>query len=284
MIQLEKIKSSGYFQEIFLPSWEILFKEWSLDENLYIVYDGEISVQKSIITKTWAFKTLSLLWIGNIVWEAALSNKNPKEVQVVANRNTILLKIEGKKQFPQFVSKFPKEGYQLLTTIIEIANNRLLRANKELTANYEVNIAISKIKDISLSSIYKLLVAFESILWVDQVLFFEKNLVMDSYYKLKYNSKKKRSLQNTIIKFPHEILDIKKITDEGIELSRFTRYSKLSLWDKNYGFLLVGKDTKDFNENEEKLLQNTASSFVGIIHQKKILDDQKNINYIKSAI
>ena len=283
MLQLENIKSSGYFEELSLEQWSVLFDEGEKDEFLYIVYDGELSVQKSIMTKKGQYKVLWLLWIWNIVWEGSLSNNNPKEVRIIANRKTSLLKIHGKK-FPEFVTHFPKEWYTLLTTIIDIANTRLLRANKELTANYEVNIAISKIKDISLSSILKLLVVFESILGVDQIMYFEKNLVMDNYYKLKYDSKSEQSLQNSIIKFENETFDIAKLKEENIQISKYIRHTKLSLWDTNYGFLLIGKDAKDFNENEEKLLQNTAGSFVGIIHQKKILDDQKNINYIKSAL
>lgn len=284
MIHLNKIKSSGYFEEFSLKSWEILFDEGNIDNFLYIVYDGELSVQKSMATKLGEFKTLGLLWIWNIVWEAALSNNHPKEVRIKANRDTVLLKIHGREKFPEFVSHFPREWYALLTTVIEIANTRLLRANKELTANYEVNIAISKIKDISMTSVYKLLLIFESILWVDQIMFFEKNLVMDNYYKLKYNSKDEQSRKNTIMKFENETLDIEKLKTDDIKLSKYARSVKLSLWDTNYGFLLIWKDTKDFNENEEKLLQNTAWSFVWIIHQKKIMEDQKNINYIKSAL
>lgn len=283
MIQLENIKSSGFFEEVLLKSWEVLFKEWEVNSYLYVVYDWELLVQKSITTKIGEFKTLGLLWIGNIVWEWSLSNNNPKEVQIKANRDTTLLRIEWSK-FPEFVTNFPKDWYALLTTIIDIANTRLLRANKELTANYEVNIAISKIKDISLTSIYKLLLLFESILWVDQIMYFEKNLVMDDYYKLKYDSKNIKSIQNTILKFENEKLDLEKLKSEWIELSKYTRHTVLNLWDMNYGFLLIWKDLKDFHENEEKLLQNTASSFVWIIHQKKIFDDQKNINYIKSAL
>lgn len=284
MIDLNKIKSSGYFEEVNLKAWDILFDEWDTDLHLYIVFDGELSVQKSMATKSGSHKILWLLWIGNIVWEAALSNENPKEVRITANRETILLRIEWKKKFPEFVTHYPREWYALLTTIIEIANTRLLRANRELTANYEVNVAISKIKDISMASIYKLLVVFESILWVDQIMFFEKNLVMENYFKLKYDSKNEKSMQNKIIKFENDTFDLEKLKGEEVEISKFTRVAKLSLWDTNYGFLVIGKDAKDFNENEEKLLWNTAGSFVGIIHQKKILDDQKNINYIKSAL
>jgi CRP-like cAMP-binding protein len=284
MIALENLKSSGHFKKISLKKWDVLFAQWDVDYNLYIVYDGELCVQKEISSQKWEFKTLWLLGIWNIVWEASLSHDKPKEVWIIANRETTLLSIAWKTAFPEFVSKFPRDGYALLTTIIDIANTRLLRANSELTANYEVNIAISKIKDISLSSIYKLLLVFESILWVDQIMYFEKNFVMDEYYKLRYDSKNEKSMRNTIIKFQDEKLDFEKLKEKNIEISKYKRYIKLSLWAENYWFILIGRNQKDFHENEEKLLKNTAASFVAIIHQKRILDDIKNKNYVKSAL
>jgi len=284
MIHLENIKSSWHFTQLKLEGWEVLFRQWDIDENLYIIYDGELSVQKAMETKKWDFKELWLLSIGNIVWEAALSHSEPKQVQIVANRDTILLKIEWKTDFPKFVTAYPDEGYTLLTTIISIANTRLLRANRQLTANYEVNVAISKIKDISISSIYNLLLIFQSILQVDQIMYFEKNRVMDSYYKLRYDSKNTSSIQNKIIKFTDETLDFDVLKSEGIELCKNIRSSDLTLWDEHYGFLVMGRDIKDFHENEEQLLANTAWSFVWIIHQKWIIDEAKNKNYIKSAL
>ena len=278
------LKSSGYFTEMKLSKWDILFKEWDRDDNLYIIYDGELSVQRSIETKKWSFKELSLIWIWNIVWEAALSHSEPKEVQIVANRNSILLKIEGKTDFPKYVSAYPKDAYEVLTTVISIANSRLLRSNRQLTANYEVNVAISKIKDISITSIYKLLLVFQSILQVDQIMYFEKNRVMDSYYKLRYDSKNKSAIQNKILKFENETLDFDILKQEWIELSRYIRSTDLSLWEEHYWFLVIGKEKKDFHENEEQLLTNTAWSFVGIIHQKWLIDEARNKNYIKSAL
>lgn len=284
MIYLENIKSSGFFREIQLNKWDILLREWDTDQNLYIIYDWELSVEKSIETKKWQFKQLWLLWVGNIVGEAALSHDNPKQVQIRANKNTILYAIDGKVDFPKYVTKFPKEWYNILINIIDIVNSRLLKANRELTANYEVNIAISKIKDISISSIYKLLLVFQSILQIDQIMYFEKNRVMDSYYKLRYDSKNKSSIQNKIIKFENETMDFDILQKESIELCKYIRSTKLSLWEENYGFLVIGREKKDFHENEEQLLVNTAWSFVAIIHQKSLLDEAKNKSYIKSAL
>lgn len=267
-----------------MSAWEILFKEWDIDENIYIIYDGELSVERSIETKKWSFKQLWLIGIWNIVWEAALSHSEPKEVQIIANRNTLLLKIEWKKAFPTYVTAFPKDAYEVLITIISIANSRLLRSNRQLTANYEVNVAISKIKDISITSIYKLLLIFQSILQVDQIMYFEKNRVMDSYYKLRYNSKNKSSIQNKIIKFEDETLSFDTLKQEWIELSKHIIHADLTLWEEHYGFLVVGREKKVFHENEQQLLINTAGSFVWIIHQKWLIDEARNKNYIKSAL
>jgi hypothetical protein len=284
MIDLENIKASWHFTQLILKSWEVLFKQWDIDENLYIIYDGELSVQRSIETKKWEFKELWLIWIWNIVWEAALSHSEPKEVQIIAKRTTLLLKIEWKIAFPTFVTAFPKDGYNVLTTIISIANTRLLRSNRQLTANYEVNVAISKIKDISITSIYKLLLIFQSILCVDQIMYFEKNRVMDCYYKLRYDSKNTSCIQNKILKFENENLDVNVLQSEWIQFSKNFRSVDLTLWDEHYWFLVMGRDDKDFHENEEQLLTNTAWSFVWIIHQKWIIDEARNKNYIKSAL
>ncbi len=273
---LEILKSSGFFTETSLKRWEFLFHEWDQNERLYVIYDGELSIQRSISTSPWEFKTLWLLGVGNIVGEWALSNKNPKEVQVLAKRDTILLSINAKNDFPIFLQKFPEEWYKLLISIIDIANTRLLRANRELTANYEVSQAISHIEKIDTQAICKLLETFSSILQVEQILYFERNRVMPDYYKLKYDSNNSHKFQNKIFKFQNNTLFLEPLKDENITILPFFKYTPLLLWQENHGFLLISRNKKDFSENEEKLLSNIATSFVWVIHQKEILDDERD--------
>jgi len=115
-------------------------------------------------------------------------------------------------------------------------------------------------------------------------MYFEKNLVMDSYYKLKYDSKNKSAIQNKIMKFENETLDLNYVISEWIELSEFMQVAELTLWEWHYGFLVVGRNNQDFSENEQQLLKNTAGSFVWIIHQKWLIDEARNKNYIKSGL
>ncbi len=282
MIDLEKIKLSEYFKEISLRSGDILFREWEEDTYLYIVYDGELQVEKSTSWVNGEFKTLGLLWIWNIVWEASLSRSEKKQVQIKANRNTVLLAVDAKKDFPKFVEQEPQEAYNLLLAIIDLSNLRLLRANREVTANYEVSKAISSIHRFDLHTVFWLLQTFKSILEADSILYFEKNMVMDDYYKLKYHSNMEFEMDKQIFKFPENTLSLVQLEQESIPLDRYTRSTPLFLWDENHGFLLIGRKRKDFHENEEKLLTNTATSFVGVIRQKEILENERNKSYIKS--
>ena len=283
MLDLEFLKSSEYFEQIFLKKWEILFSEWERDEYVYIVYDGEISVEKSLQTQAGEFKNLGLLWIWNIIGEWSLDKVQKKEVQIKANRNSTLLRIHGKEDVPKFIESSPKEAYIFLMTIINLANTRLLRANRELSANYEVSQAILWINTINMKSIIALLQSFQSILWVDRIIYFEKNIAVDTYYKLRYDSQANASLTSDIFVLTEDTLFREELESQWLTLSRYVIHTPLLLWKKNYGYLVVGKNGKDFHENEEKLLGNTAASFVWVIHQKEILNNERNKTYIKSV-
>jgi len=100
--------------------------------------------------------------------------------------------------------------------IISLSNERILKSNKEITANHEINLAISKIKDFSLDAIYKLIIIIQGILEVDQIMYFEKNLVMDHYFKLRYDSYQAHSVQNTILKFENNQVDFDLLEKEKI--------------------------------------------------------------------
>ncbi len=279
MIPLEKLKSSPHFTTKELQQWDILFHEGDTDNHLSIVYDGEISVEKSIITAPDTYKVLANLWVGNVIGESSLIRSTPREVRVVAKRNTTLLQIEWGEKFKEFIKEQPDIGYDLMTSIINIANTRLLRANHEITANHEISMAISHIQGSSIASIFKLLHICKKILWVDEILFFERNIAIKEYCKLRFHSEQADNIQNPIVKFPDGKFSLETLDEFDIKTAHFTRNIELVLWDTSYGYLCVGKQHQDFSENEEKLLENTAVSFVGIIHQKRVYENERNKRY-----
>jgi len=276
MISLPNLQKSGHFKTLSLNQWEVLFEQWDFDSNLYIIVSWELEVDTKIHSIAGEYKNIWVLHAWEILWEASMSRNEQKQARVSSLWKTTLLYIDGKVGFLKFLKEYPELWYQLLLSIIEITNRRLLSANQETRANHEVNLAIWEIKTITTKAIGKLLEKFKTILKVDQIVFLEKNIVMDEYFKLKYISPSKKELWNTIIKFSKGIFSLDVLREESIELKQELLFSPLHLWDKEYGFLVIWRDKKKFERWEEKLLQNTASSFVGIIHRKEVLDEQES--------
>ena len=281
MIELDILIKSWFFKEVFLKKWEVLFHEGEINPFLYIIYEGEARVEKSIVWEAWTYKTLWSLKKWDIIWEGSISENAPKEVQIVCTQDTHLLYIHSHDTFPIFLERYPKDAYLLLLKIIKLSNNRLLQANRELTANYEISSKISTLEEINVKSIFSLLDTFEAILKADQILYIEKSTALDEYYKLKYNSYEAIKAQNIILHFSKNIFSYEKLEKEHIELMRYYRSISLSIGNEIHGFLVISRAENDFNESEERLLQNIATSFVWIIHQKQLQEEQKNKNYIK---
>lgn len=282
MIDLALITSNSFFKKLHLKKDEKLFQEWENNDNIYILHSGSLRVEKKIAVGDNTFKHLSNIYPGGIIGEGTLSASVPKQVQIRALQDSTLYSISA-HEFKEFATTYPEIGYELMLEIIKLGNHRLLVANKEITSNYEVNLAISKIKDFTSTTIYKLLIIFQGILDVDQIMYFEKNLVMDTYFKLKYDSRKEKSIQNIIFKFENNTLNPKEISKEWNEIYENHIFVPLILWEVNYGYILVARKHTDFNDNDMRLLENTASWFIAVIHQKHIMEEERNQNYIKNA-
>jgi len=83
-----------------------------------------------------------------------LSHLKPKEVSIIAKRDTFLLGINGEKDFPNFFRKFPDIAFDIIKSIIDITNIRLLKANKQITSSFEINKIINSIDSIDMRTIF----------------------------------------------------------------------------------------------------------------------------------
>ena len=281
MLNIELLKTSWFFQERILQNDEILFSQGQKDDSLYILLSGKLAVEKSISSNNNTFKLLNILIDGDIFWEWSLTQSSIKEVQVRALTECSLLSIDAVQNFSSFVKWHPQAAYHLLLKIIELSNKRLLQANSQLTAHYEVSKAISQMWKIDFKSITELLEIFQSIMQADAVIYIEKNFALEWYYKVRYNSSLKEKVQNTIIELPIWTLNPDLIHIDGVFEHEYFLSVELLLWNISYGFLLFERNQKAFLEHDERLLQNIATSFVGVVHQKFLQDEQRNILHIK---
>ena len=282
MIDLNFLWTCKYFTKQEMHSEEILFDEGEHDTFLYIIYDGELVVEKKI-KAGWNYKTLSYIRTGNILWEGWLIRKQKKEVRIRATRETILLKIAW-DIFVDFVREFPSESYQLLIHIIAHGNDRLLKANTEITANYEISRSIAHIKNFDTQNIEKVLETIETILESENILYLEKNTIVPWYYKVKYSCGLGNIYwENAIIYVWWDNFDINALQDsEHISLKKYSGcasvvYGWITKW-----YLIISRSKKQYNENDNKLLENAATSFAGVVWHKEILDIEKNKKHIKN--
>jgi len=282
MIDLKFLWTCKYFTKKILKSEDVLFDEGENDSYLYIIYDGELVVEKKV--KAWGkYKILSYIRTGNILWEGWLIRKQKKEVRIRASRETTLLKISG-DIFVDFVRDFPSESYGLLIHIIAHANERLLRANSEITANYEISQAIAHIEDFSTESIEKLLETMQVILESERIMYLEKNTIIDWYYKIKYSHNVGNIYgEDAIIYIPWGECDIKTLKSiENIPLSSYVSSASVVYGWYVKWYIVVSRDKKQYSENDTKLLENAAISFAWVIWHKDILDIEKDKKHIKN--
>jgi len=283
MLDIQNITSSWFFEHLSLASWEYLFHEWDIDGRLYIVLQWELEIQKSIITQVWQFKSLGKIHSWDILWESALIETKAKEVSIQSTIDTEILFIDVAKNYKKFTLQYPLLSENILLYIIELNNQRLLQSNNEITTNYEISTVISQMKYINSRSVYTLLDTIEHVLWVEQIMFVEKNQALRDTYILKYDSLSEKKIKNTVLNIKSNQLTLDTLKQENIEMKVHTLLTPLILWDIYYGYIVISRSQKKFNENEEKILQNIATSLVGVIRQKGIQTEQKNIKSLRNS-
>jgi len=282
MLNIEFLQSSGFFKTISLKSWDVIFDEWEIDNNLYVVVSWKIDVLKYTSTERNWVKKLATLLKMDFFWEAWLSVQDePKKVKIQASSDSILLKIDAVEWVEKFIKQNPKQWLNFLKHIIYVTNKRLNKNNRQIAADYELNKEINNIDKITLKPIYHIIDRIGVIIECDYVIFFEHNIVLDNYYSLRYDTRSWSSFDDISL----EIEDIKKLNLKKdiswVDLSLFNDVVRLTIGERELGFLIVGRKNNVFNENEKNMLISMWNSLSGIIKQKEVLEEERNKSYIK---
>ena len=282
MLNIEFLQSSDFFTPISLKSWDVIFDEWEIDNNLYIIVSGKIDVLKYTTSERVQTKKLATLLRNDFFWEAWLSVRDePKKVKLVASSDSKLLKIDAWSWVEIFIKNHPEQWLLLLKHIIYITNKRLNKNNRQIAANYELSREINNLEKISLKSIFHIIERFKTIIECDYVIFFEHNIVVENYYTLKYDTRWRGSLDDISLEIT-DILNLNCIKDiSGLDFFPFNSITKLSIWERNLWFLITWRKNNIFSENEKNMLVSMGNSLAGIIKQKEVLEEERNKNYIK---
>lgn len=275
MINIEKLKSTWYFEDLFLKKWDILFSEWDIDDNLYIVEDWELIVEKFTNSDKIETRELAKIWNNAIFWEWSLTNSNKKEVRIRANNDTKLVFINSKVNFEKFIVKNPSQGINLLAEIIDLTNKRLLDSNYMVTSSYSISKFISEISEFNNENLYKIFDELNSILKSEYVIYLENNPVMDKYLSMKYDTRYKWKMQNIIIE---EWLDkeiINQLINEWVILGEKYILNEIVLAWKKIWLLLIGSEK--LSDTIEKSLLSISISIGWYIKQKQKIEEDNNL-------
>lgn len=276
MLDLNFLKKSWYFKEQILEKWEVLFHEWEIDDNIYIIELWELSVEKYTTKQKNETKVLAFLKKDDIFWEAALNSNLPKQVNIVSQTKTHLISINAKKWLNEFTSKFQKEWLSLLKYIIHLSNNRLLESNYLITSTYKISKEIAELEEITNKSIFGIIEKLKDSLKIDDILYYEINPVMDNYITLKYDTRTPWRLLNSITEIADNELNLLSYRSEWY----FTFKQKLAIGLNSIWYLVFLKKNTKFDESDKKVFATTSSAIAWLIKQKQLMDEERDKEFM----
>lgn len=129
---------AGYFKQTAYADGDVVFKEKSVGDTLFIIVDGEITIEKSMDEEGREFKALAILASGDFFGEMAVLEGQVRFAQARASKDSALYEI-GRKQFFSFIKDHPDTGISIFSEIMKTLLKRLQHTSNELTMLFDLS-------------------------------------------------------------------------------------------------------------------------------------------------
>ncbi len=129
---------AGYFKKASYSADQVVFKEKSVGDTLYIVVDGEVVIEKAMDEEGREFKTLAILASGDFFGEMAVIEGQVRFAQARAARDTALFEVDRQKFF-SFIKEHPETGISIFSEITRTVFRRLQHTSSELTMLFDLS-------------------------------------------------------------------------------------------------------------------------------------------------
>ncbi len=281
MLDLNQLSQNPFFHQKKVQKDELVFDEGEIDTCLYIVWDGEICIEKYLSPERNEVKEIAVLHSTDIFWEWAFSASAPKEVRVRALEDSTLYFIDVAKDMELCLQQFPPLSLQILKEIISLTNKRLLVSNREATINYEITKLINGIEIIDMKNITSLFDQISRIFWSDYLLYLEKKEFIDHTLVIRYDTRNSGKYGDIVITFPD---DFKRdvLEEYWINLWKNTLIQKISVGWIILWYIVFWNSLKEFSHSDKRNAQSIANNLVWILRQKKLLDEERDKVYLKT--
>lgn len=274
MFDIKNILWNKYFKSKSLKTWEILFNEWEIDKNIYVVEKGKVKVEKYFSSEKKEKKLLAVLWKNSIFWEGSIFNNHPKEVVISAIWETKLYFIKS-KDFRNFVKENTEIAVDFLSQIINLSNKRLLEANFLLTSNYKISKMISEEIEFSNKNLFDIIDEFCSIIKAKYIIYLEINQVLENYATVSYDSRIQWKLLDKVVELKNSKIDLENLKE--FEVWEKNMILELKNGNKIIWFFIIWEDEKvEFSESQKKSINSIWVLLAGFIKQKQYFQNEKN--------
>lgn len=129
---------SGYFKHTSYAAGDVIFKEKTTGDALYIIVSGEVVIEKAMDTEGLEFKTLAVLTGGDFFGEMAVIEGVARFAQARASADTVLYEVD-RRQFFSFTKEHPETGISVFSEIMRTVSRRLQHTSSELTMLFDLS-------------------------------------------------------------------------------------------------------------------------------------------------
>ncbi|OPZ34290.1 MAG: cAMP-activated global transcriptional regulator CRP [Synergistetes bacterium ADurb.BinA166] len=129
---------SSAFKQSFYGKDEVIFKERSEGDTLFIIVSGSVAIEKKLDEEGRSFKTLAILSAGEFFGEMAVLEGQTRFAQARAETETVLYEVR-RAEFFGFIREHPDNGLSIFTEIMKAVLRRLQHTSSELTMLFDLS-------------------------------------------------------------------------------------------------------------------------------------------------
>ncbi|OGS12177.1 MAG: hypothetical protein A2285_04555, partial [Elusimicrobia bacterium RIFOXYA12_FULL_57_11] len=129
---------AGYFKQTAYTAGDVIFKEKTHGDTLFIIVDGEVTIEKALDEEGREFKALAILSSGDFFGEMAVLEGQMRFAQARATRDCALYEI-ARAQLFAFIKDQPDTGISIFSEIMKTLLKRLQHTSNELTMLFDLS-------------------------------------------------------------------------------------------------------------------------------------------------
>ncbi len=128
----------GVFKRSSFKAGDIIFKEKSVGDTLFILVAGQVIIEKGLDETGHDFKPLAILSSGEFFGEMALLEGSIRFAQARAEKDSSVYEVK-RAEFFKFVTEHPENGSAIFTEIVKVISKRLQHTSSELTMLFDMS-------------------------------------------------------------------------------------------------------------------------------------------------